>query len=770
MKKLIVIIACWVAPFALWAQGFVVKNIEIEGLQNISTATVEDYLPVKRGQSFSSAQTASILRTLYKTGFFDHITLSKSNSTLVIHVVERPIIGQLKVSGNSVIQTDKLMSVMHSLDVTEGRVYNPAVLTRIKQSLLSQYYQLGRYNARVDIGVTPMSRNRVFVKIVISEGLVAKIRGISIIGNKVFSEKTLINQLDLSTPGLFTWITQTDRYSEEKFEASLDKLRGYYMDHGYLRFEVKSAQAQVSPDRKSVYLTIVVDEKQPYVVKYYEFQGHLILPRKELDSSVQIKPGEVFSRQKVIDVEKAISKSLGDKGYLFASISPRPQVNDKTHEIVLVFDIKPGKKMYVRHITFSDNNRTNDVVLRREMEQWEAAPAVLSRLDESKRRLSLLPYIRNVDMSVKPVPDSDDEVDVDYKIKEDSAAQVSFKVGYSQLYHVILSAGLNQKNFLGTGNTLGVNFSRSKYEQFYSVEYTDPYYTADGISRSFQFSIAQVDPGSAANVNSGYTTNEYDLGVLYGIPIAQEEGVINRILAGATYQNTLVNLVRGKVSNQVNSFVTDHGRRYQEVDLKIGYSRDSRDRAIFPTKGIFQTLFLDGYAPLSHGSLLFYTLNYQARWYQPLSDQFIVLSKGNLGYGNGLNGISDFPFFRNYFAGGIDSIHGYEGYTLGPRDSNNQVLGGNLLADASVALIFPNYLSDNLRTSAFVDAGNVYTSLDNRSFGGQSTTSGPVRFSAGIEADWITPFGPIKLSLAKPINPRRGDQEQIFQFALGANF
>ena len=772
MKKFIsgFILLAHLAATAAWADTFVVKKIQFDGLQRIAPSTIEAYLPIKRGQVFQESKSAAILRVLYKTGFFDQITLSRDGDTLIIHVKERPTIGQLKISGNSIIPTDKLTSVMKSLDIAEGRVYNAELLEKIKQSLLNQYYQLGRYNARVDITATPMSRNRVMVKISISEGLIAKIRRISIIGNHVFDESTLVNQLDVTSSGWFTFITQSDRYSEDKIESSLDKLRNYYMDHGYLRFEIKSSQAQVTPDRKSVYINIVVKEGKPYTVKGYDIKGDLYFPRKVYDKNINIKPGETFSRQKIMDAEKAINKMFGEKGYIFATISLRPQVNDEKREVFLVFDVKPGKRAYVRHITFSDNNRTNDVVLRREIQQMESAPISTTKLDQSKQRLSLLPFIRDVDMSVKPTNEKNDQVDVNYKVKEDNSAQASFKIGYSQVYHTILGAGLNQKNFFGTGNTLGINLQRSRYEQFYGVDYTNPYITDDGISRSISFSVSRVDPGAATSVSNGYTTNEFGLGVLYGIPIGQEADVINRVQAGVSYQNTLVNLISGHASNQVNTFVNNHGRRYQEADFKVGYSRDGRDKAIFPTRGVIQTLFLDAYAPLSGDSVSFYMLNYHAMWYQPLTDEFIILTKGDLGYGNGFHGINDYPFFKNYYAGGIDSVRGFLGYNLGPRDSNSQAFGGNMLADASVGLIFPNYLSDSLRTSAFVDAGNVYTSLNNTGYGGGSTMSGPIRYSTGVEGDWLTPMGPIKISLAVPINKRPHDRREAFQFAIGANF
>lgn len=782
MKKLVgLLLIILMSQFAVatWAQeAFVVRKIEFRGLQRISSETIENYLPIRSGQRLQTTKTAAILQALYKTGFFDRITLSRENNNLIIHVVERPTIGQLKITGNSVIPTDKLTSVMKSLDVAEGRIYNPVVLERIKQSLLNQYYQLGRYNARVTITTTLMSRNRLLVKINISEGLIAKIRHISIIGNHVFDEKTLINQLDITTTGLFTFFTQKDRYSEDKLESSVEKLRNYYMDHGYLRLQVKSAQAQVTPDRKSVYITIVISEGESYSIESFDMIGKFVVPRDELMKSIQLKPGETFSRQKVLDSEKAITGKLGDKGYIFATITLHPQLNDQTHKVILVFDVNPAKRAYVRHVTFSDNTRTNDVVLRREVEQMEAAPASTALLENSKQRLSLLPFVKDVDMSVKPVSAVDDQVDVNYKVKEDNSAQASFKVGYSQLYGALIGAGLNQKNFLGTGNTFGINFNRSKVEQFYGIDYTNPYYTADGISRSFSFSISRVDPGSTANVDSSYTNNEYDFGVLYGIPVGQETGIFNRVYTGVTYQNTLINPNSdpANISNQISSFLQRHGRRFQEADFRLGYSRDSRDKAIFPTTGVLQTIFADGFAPLSHGSLSFYTLNYHGKWYQPVNDAFIVLTKANFGYGNGFHGIDDFPFFRYYYSGGIDSVRGYQGYTLGPRDSLGKALGGNILADASTGVIFPNYISDSLRTMVFVDAGNVYSSLNNRNFGGFSTTSGSIRYSVGIEADWLTPFGPVELSLAKAINARnghsniRGDDEEPFQFSLGANF
>lgn len=772
MKKIIyaLIISAQILSCA-HAQTFVVRNIEIEGLQFISKATVETYLPIKRGQELKPRQSAAIVRALYKTGFFERVSLSKAGNTLIIHVVERPTIGQLKISGNSMIPTDKLTTVMRSVDVAEGRVYNPAIIEKIKQSLLAQYYALGRYNAHVTVKITPMPRNRVAVIINISEGLIAKIKNITIIGNHAFSEKTLIKQMDLSTSNLLTLITQADRYSENKLEQNLDKLRTFYLDHGYLRVDIKSSQAQVTPDHKSVYITIIIKENDPYKVASFDITGNLPVPREEILRLIKIQPGEIFSREKIIESQKAINEYLGNQGYMFATVGILPRVDDSNHTVVVVFNIESSKRVYVRHINFSDNNHTNDRALRREVTQMEAAPASTVKLEDSKHRLTLLPYIKDVEMSMNHVPDSDDQVDVDYKVKEDNSAQASFKVGYSQAYGVVIGGGINQKNFLGTGNTLGLNANASKYEQFYSIDYTNPYYTEDGISRSISASISRTNPGTIARINNSYSTNEYNLGVLYGIPVGQELGVFSHVLVGVSYQNILIRLSNkaGNVSNQVLSFINNHGRRFQELDFRFGYARNSLDRAIFPTCGSSHTTYVDLYAPLEHGSLAFYTFNYNFRWYLPIHGPFILLTRADFAYGNGFDGWQNFPFFKNNYAGGIDTVRGFQTYTLGPNDSRGQAYGGNLLGDASLNLIFPNHISDSLRTSVFVDAGNVYTTYNNRQFGGASTNAGPIRYSYGIEADWLSPFGLIRLSLAKPIT-RPGDKSEPFQFALGANF
>ncbi len=759
----------------VWAaNAFVIKKIDIQGLQRVAPEAVYSYLPVKRGDTLRSDNTAAIIKALYKTGFFEHINLSRQGNTLVINVVERQTIGQLKISGNSVIPTDKLTTVMKGLDIAEGRVYNRAILDRIKQSLLSQYYQLGRYNARIDVIVTPLTRNRVQVKIDISEGLVAKIRRINIIGNNHFTDSQLVSQFSISTPGLFTFFTQSDQYSQEKLEASLEGLRNFYLDRGYIKMAIKSSQVSITPDRKSVYVTIVVDEGVPYTIKGYSLAGDFVVPRDEITKLIKIHPGQTFSRQAVLDSEKAITDLLGSKGYLYANVALTPKVDDKNKEIFLDFVVKPGKKTYVRHIYFSDNAKTNDEVLRREMQQLEAAPISTLRLDESKRRLSLLPYIKDVQMSVDPIPALDDQVDINYKVTENNSAELTGRVGYSQLDGILVGAGVNQKNFLGTGKTIGLNAERSAYSRVYSASYTDPYFTSDGISRSTSISLSKFLP-SRADLTNSYRSNEYDVSDIFSIPMGQETSASSRLDLGYGYQNTLITMTNGAISNYVQQYINTHGRHFQQIDLIAGISRDSRDKAIFPTTGSRQLLGVNLFLPATGDSLRYYTVNYNSALYHPLVKNFIFTARGAAAYGSSFNGgAQQYPFFKNFYAGGMDSVRGYQGNTLGPKDNTTQSTGGNFLIDASVGLILPNFVSDNIRTTVYVDGGNVFQTFDNRKFGG--TASGPLRYSAGVQAEWLSPMGPINLSLAKAINPKRrtsttpGDDLEIFQFSMGANF
>jgi len=749
---------------------FKIKSISVQGLQRVSPETVKSYLPIATGDVLTTDETGDVIEALYQTGFFEDITLARRGKTLVIRVTERPTIGRLKISGNQSIPTDKLTSVMKSLGIAEGRVYDGVMLAKIQQSMLNQYYMLGRYNARVNVSVSPLAQNRIIVTIDISEGLVARVRRINIIGNQAFSRSTLLRHLDLGEAGIVSFFTRSDHFAQEAFQASMDELRNFYMDRGYLRFEIKSSQIAVTPDRKSIFVTIVINEGKPYQIKQVNVTGQTIIPAGTLLKKINIHPGDIFSRKAVVDADKEITDALGAQGYIFAVVTPKPVMNDETDTAILNFDVKSGRRVYVRHISFTDNARTNDRVLRRELLQMEGAPVSSERLEQSRMQINRLPFIRDVTTNLERVADTEDQVDVNYKVKEDVAAQANFNVSYGQVGGIGFGVGLNQKNFLGTGDTLGINLTRNRYEQVYSLDFTNPYYTPDGVSRSFGFSVVKFNP-HGANLTNGYSSDQFSLYVLYGIPAGQEQGITNRIQLGYGYEESDIRLSSetNSVSEQILSFVHHYGRRFRQLNLTGGYSRDSRDRGMFPTSGGLQTIGMNVYAPLDGQSLKYFLASYRGKWYFPIQSDFIATARGELGYGTSFDqGANGFPFFKNFYAGGMGSVRGFEGNTLGPNDSTGHPSGGNELLDGGLGLIFPNPMPEKLRTELFLDGGNVYNSWSNRKYAG--TSSGPLRFSAGLSVEWLSPIGAVNLSFAKALNPQTGDNTDFFQFQLGANF
>ncbi len=750
------------------AHAFTLRHIKVVGNERIPAATVLRYLPVHPGQELTGARSGAIMNALYQTGFFQRVSLGRDGNTLVIHVVERATIGQLKITGNSAIPTDKLKEVMKGVGIAEGLTYNDVIIDKIRQSLLNQYYLLGRYNARVDIKQTPLDHNRLAVTIAISEGLIAKIDRITIIGAHAFSESTLLKQLDLTTPGLFTVFTSSDQFSQDKLQSSIEKLRNYYMDRGYIHFTIQSSKVQITPDRKSIYLTIAINEGSVYKVSGVSVAGQHIVANDALLKAVNIANGSLFSRQAVLAGEKAMSDVLGDRGYIYATVDVKPAFDEAAKTVQLNFLVNPGKLIYVRHIFFIDNTRTNDNALRRQMLQMEAAPVSSKRLEQSKERLNRLPYVSNAEIAVQPVANHPDQVDVGYKFKENSAAQANFGISYGQVGGFGLLAGLNQKNFLGTGNTLGFNFSRNRYIQTYAMNYTNPFYTPDGVSRSFDAFVSKTNP-RGGNLATGFTTDQYHLGVTYGFPVGADDGASNQFILGAAYDETRVNIVNG-VDNQVLDFVARHGHDFRQLELTTGFSHDTRNSYYFPTTGNEQSVYLNVFAPLGARALKYYKATYDGVWYQPIIGKFVGMAHGGLGYGNSFNGgATNFPFFSNYYAGGFGSVRGYTANTLGPKDNLANSIGGNEMVDGSVGIIFPNPFPEHLRTTLFFDAGNVYNSYNNRRYGGSS--SGPLRYATGIDAEWLIPmWGQINLAFGKALNHKPGDDTRFFDFTMGTSF
>lgn len=743
------------------AEQFVIQDIRIEGLQRIKAGTVLNALPVKEGEAISEANTPEIIHTLYNTGFFEHVELGKKGNTLIIKVTERPTIANVNISGNKDLPTERLNVALKQMGLYRGEIFQKNVLTQLEQELRREYTGRGKYNAEITSSVVTLPQNRVDINLVFSEGRPAKVKEIKIIGNTAFSQNTLLKELPLSTAGLFDFFTKKSQYSKEKLDASLEALRSYYLDHGYIRFQIESTNVSLSPDKKEVFILIKIEEGPKYYFDGYDLTGILILPKEELMKQVKIKAGAVFSRKTVTDSAQQLVEAYGEQGYGFPTIHPEPTINEETKRVFITFYINPGQQVYVRRIHFKGNHKTADYVLRHGIRQPEGGLLSLKNVRESERQLRLLNYIQNVQVQTHPVPGTNNQIDLDYNITEGPTAEAKAMLGYGT-QGPEFNVSLNQYNFLGTGRTIGTSFTINKLFRNITLSYYNPLYTETGIGRGFSVFYQKYTPGNFSLSN--YATDRFGGNMYFNIPISDR----NSLQLGAGYENVHI-LTNDKSPRQVRAFIAQNGNKFNQIRLTGGWTYNNLDQLPFPTKGFNHQVTTQAILPADSNSLSFYKLDYAAGYYQPLIQDFILWLSGNIGYGNQFNN-NGLPFYENYFAGGIirpGQIRGWENYFVGPRDSNNRPLGGNFLINGSVALILPYPLSrETMRSSIFFDAGNVY-SYD-LPLAQQGSPSGPVRYSTGIALDWRSPFGPLTFSLAKPLNPQPSDKGNIqyFQFSV----
>ncbi len=740
------------------AAAFVVRDIQVEGLQRISAGTVFNYLPVQVGATVSEQQYPEIIRELFKTGFFADVNLERKGDVLVITVTERPAIAEVKITGNSDISTDDLKKALTGVGLAEGRVFDRALLDKVKQELLRQYYSRGRYAVRINSQARPLERNRVAVSLEIAEGPVSSIRRIAFVGNQAFTEKELLKQLQSSTPGWFSFFTKDDQYSKQKLTADIETLRSFYLDRGYLKFNVESTQVSITPDKKDVYITLNLSEGAPYTVDEIQLTGDFgVVAEAELRPLVTLKPGEIFSRAKLTETAKAIGQRLGNEGYAFANVNAVPRVDDAAHKVALNFVIDPGKRVYVRRVNFQGNTKTEDQVLRREMRQAEGAWFSTKDMERSKTRLQRLDYLESVNLETVPVPGAGDQVDANITVVERPSGSLLFGIGYGQESGLMLNASFNQNNFLGTGNQLGVVLNKSDIGQNYSLSYNDPYYTVDGVSRGFRIFYREID--SAETNAANYILNSYGAQVSFGFPLNEFDSL--RVTPG--YEHLWIDTV-ADTPDEIHDYVRRYGDTYDQFKLDISWARDSRDRVIFPTSGYLNQLSAEIAVPGSDAE--FYKLNYRGIAYFPLASWLTWTVSGEVGYGDDYGSSGGLPFFENFYAGGLRSVRGYKANTLGPRYSNDEPSGGAFKTIASTQAILPVPFmekSENVRVAAFFDAGNVFASLDDFDVG-------ELRYSAGLAGLWISPLGPIVLSVATPLNEKSGDETEVFQFSFGIPF
>ena len=742
------------------AEEFIIQDIRVEGLERITPGTVFNYLPMRVGDRFDDSRSSEAVRALFKTGFFDDVRLERDGNVLVFLFKERPAIGSIQMSGNKDVKTEDVLESLKQFGFAEGRVFVQAQLDQVEQELRRQYYSAGKYGARIETTVSPLDNNRVGIVIEVSEGVAARIKQINIVGNTVFEEAELLKQFESSAPGLLSFFTKDDQYSKQKLAGDLEALRSYYLDNGYLNFNVDSTQVSITPDKKDIYITINISEGEPFTVTEVRLAGDLIVPQEELFDLVEIGAGELFSRKKVTDTSKRLTDRIGEEGYSFGNVNAIPDIDQAAKTVALTFFIDPGKRVYARRINFVGNVKTKDEVLRREMRQQEGSWLSTARVERGKERLERTGYFKEVNVETVAVPGTADQVDVNYTVEEAPGGRLGGGLGFSPGQGAIFNASVVQDNFLGSGKRISFNFNNSRVNTRYAIGYLNPYFTVDGISQGFNLFYRDTN---AARANlAAYETRDVGGEINIGFPVSEN----NSIFGALKYRKTQIDLL-SRSGAQIRNFVNRNGSEFDILSLGVSFSYDTTNRRILPDKGTLHRIRVEGSLPTFDNSLKYYKIDYQTKWFKYLYKDFVFSLSADLGYGDAYGETTELPFFENFFAGGPRTVRGFKTNTLGPLDSNRRPLGGNAKIIGRAELIVPVPFLDeykkSFRLTGFIDAGNVYGP-------GQKIDLGKIRYSTGIGAIWVSPFGVVQASIAMPLNKQTGDQTENFQFTFGASF
>ncbi|NJD25499.1 MAG: outer membrane protein assembly factor BamA [Betaproteobacteria bacterium] len=750
-------------------EPFTVSDIRVEGIQRTEAGTVFSYLPVKVGDTLNDEKTAEAIKALFATGFFRDVRIEVDGKVMVVVVQERPAIAQIDFVGLKEFEKDVVIKALKEVGIAEGRIFDRAQLERAEQELKRQYLTRGKYAVNITTTVTPLERNRVGINFNIEEGDSAKIRQINIVGAKDFTEKQLLGEFQLTTPGLMTWYTKNDQYSRQKLSADLEKLKSFYMNRGYLEFAVDSTQVSISPDKKDIYITIGINEGQRYQVSSVKLAGDFAVPEEELQKLVTVKAGDVFSREQLNNSTKAIGERLGRDGYAFANVNAAPEIDKEKRQVAFTVFVDPGKRVYVRRINISGNLKTRDEVIRREMRQMEGGWYDADRVTLSKQRLDRLGFFTETSIETPAVQGSADQIDVNLKVTEKPTGNLMLGAGLSSTEGLILSGSISQSNFLGSGNNVAIIVNTGKINRVISFSYTNPYFTADGISQGFDLYNRRVD--STSTSVTPYKSESYGAGVRIGVPIGEKQS----LGFGLGIDQTSITAFTSSAQT-IQNFVATYGETNLTIPVTASWIMDGKDSFLFPTTGWFQKATAEVAVP--GGDLTFYRLSYQLQRYVPLSRAFTLMLNGDVGYGDGYSDTIGLPFYKNFYAGGVATVRGYKAGSLGPRDPLNPDarLGGNrrFVANAELLWGVPG-MDKSLRLGWFVDAGWVWGNEVDPVTGQILNTYQPVdfgdlRYSTGLSLSWLSPFGPLKLVFAQPINKQSGDRTEAFQFQVGTTF
>jgi len=739
-----------------WAvEPFQLKDIRVEGLQRSDAGTVFASLPFRIGDTYTDEKGSAALRALFATGLFKDVRIEVEDGVVVVIVEERPVIANIDFRGLKEFDKDTLIKSLKDFGIGEGLPFDKALADRAEQELKRQYLTRSLYGAEVVTTVTPQERNRVNVTFTITEGTAARISEIRIVGNKVFSESTLKGLFDLNDGGWLNWYTKADRYSRAKLNADLETLRAYYLNRGYLEFNVESTQVAISPDKQDITVTINIKEGQPYTVTAVKLEGDYLGKEEDFKTLVTVKPGQPYRAESVADTTKAFVDRFGTFGYAFAKIDPRTDIDRATGQVVLTLFADPQRRVYVHRINVAGNTRTRDEVVRREFRQFESSWYDGRKIKLSRDRVDRLGYFSEVNVDTAEVPGTTDQVDLTVTIKEKPTGNLLLGAGFSSADKLSLSASIKQENVFGSGNYLGVELNTSKSQRTLVLSTVDPYFTIDGISRAIDVYYRTVKPLNSQG-------EEYELvtpgaSIRFGVPFSE----LDTVFFGIGIERTQI---KGDVALPQNYFNYREifGKSSTTVPLTIGWTRDGRDSALVPNEGTYERLNLEAGV---FGDARYLRANAQYQQYIPLGRRFTIGFNAEGGWGKGLGG-KPYPIFKNFYGGGLGTVRGFDQGSLGPVDVIGAYIGGNRRLNAQTQLYLPVPGTGNdrtLRWFAYLDAGNVWGE-------NQKITAGSIRASVGLGLSWVSPVGPLQISYGKPIRKEPGDRIQPLQFQIGTAF
>ena len=783
---------------------FLVSDIRIIGLQRVSTGSIFNVIPISVGDKIDMRKSSDITRSLFSTEQFDDIQIAKDGNTLIISVVERPSISAIDISGNKALKTEQLLESLDGVGIKDGEVYKRSTLEQVRSELIRSYASNGRYGADVEIEEIPKPRNRLEISIVVDEGKTAKIEKINIIGNEAFANDELIDGFELSEGSFFSFLNNDNAYSREKLKGDIETLESFYRDRGYFKFSIESSQISLSKDMKKIFINFNVFEGKKYTISDAEVVGDIPIEEEIYNPIISSLNNLTYSQAQITSIEEFFTNILGNRGYAFAEVSGSPEIKEDSNEVKIIFTVKPGKRTYTRKILFSGNNVTQDYVLRREMRQFEGAWSSNNSIEAGKVRLERLGYFKGVEVETIPVPNTDDQIDILYSVEEETTGSVGGNIGYSD-FGLMLGFNLQEQNFLGTGNTVGIGVNKNIYTESYNISFLDPYATKDAVSLGYNLYFRETDYGEFNVAN--YLSNSQGIGMQFGYPISDTQ----RINLGITYDKTDID-IGTQPAREIWDFINAEGSVFETINVQTSWQRITLNRGMFPTDGSSTVISLSSTIP--GGDLDYARINVRQKYYQPMSKGLVFGFNLDLGYLTAFGDTNETPFFQNFYAGGPRSLRGFESNTLGPRSTeapcyefnysegtcpnlidsdgdgildipyynpyanseyNKRVsIGGNIKVEGSLQLIFKlPFIEDqrSMRSAFFFDFGNVFSdNCKEYQFNCYKPSIEDLRYSYGVGVTWITGFGPMSFAISKPTNAGQYEETKEFQFTVGNVF